>query len=251
MSPAGHPAAPRIAIVTGGHARVGAVISRTLAAQGWQILLHARHGIAAAEALDRELNGAPLGVWPADFSDVEATLASFEALLTTLPAEAELALVCNASRFENDDRHSVTLAHWRAHHAVHYDVPVLLTLALAQRCPRGQTVVLLDQNVENLHERFLSYCLSKGAMYAALKRLALALAPFRVNAVAPGPTLPLPQADLARFEAAAQATPLPGGSPPQDVADAVAWLMQAERVTAQTLFVDAGQHLRQWVEPAD
>jgi len=251
VRPSTDPVVPRIAIVTGGHARVGAVISRTLAAQGWQIQLHARHGIAAAEVLDRELNGVPLGVWQADFSDVEATLASFETLLATLPAEAELALVCNASLFENDDRASVTLARWRAHHAIHYDVPVLLTLALAQRCPRGQAVVLLDQNVENLHERFLSYCLSKGAMYAALKRLALALAPFRVNAVAPGPTLPLPGADLVRFEAAAQATPLQGTSAPEDIADAVGWLMQASRVTAQTLFVDAGQHLRQWAEPAD
>ena len=34
-----------------------------------------------------------------------------------------------------------------------------------------------------------------------MKRLALALAPFRVNAVAPGPTLPLPYADRAAFEA--------------------------------------------------
>jgi NAD(P)-dependent dehydrogenase (short-subunit alcohol dehydrogenase family) len=245
------PVRPRIAIVTGGHARVGEVISRTLAAQGWSVLVHARSGLEAARALDRELNPQPLGVWQADFCEVEAAQASFDALLATLPAEADLALVFNASLFENDARDSVTLARWRAHHAVHYDAPVLLTLALAQRFPRAQAVMLLDQNVENLHERFLSYCLSKGAMHAAIERLALALAPLRVNAVAPGPTLPLPQADLARFEAAARATPLQGACTPQDVADAVAWLMQAGRITGQTIFVDAGQRLRQWVEPAD
>ena len=245
--------AMRIAIVTGGHSRVGRAISEALAARGWRVLLHAFRGTARAEALDQQLNPpphGPMGVWQADFSDTAATLASFETLLATLPAEAELALVHNASAFENDDRDSVTLERFRMHHAVHYEVPVLLTLAAAQRFPRGQALMVLDQNVENLHDQFLSYCLSKGAMHAAMKRLALALAPFRVNAVAPGPTLPLPDADLAAFEAAAQATPLQGAVAPEDVADAVAWLLDARRVTAQTVFVDAGQHLKQWREPA-
>ncbi|WP_442774420.1 SDR family oxidoreductase [Sphaerotilus montanus] len=245
--------AMRIAIVTGGHSRVGRTISEALAARGWRVLLHAFRGTARAEALDQQLNpppDGPMGIWQADFSDTAATLASFETLLATLPAEAELALVHNASAFENDDRDSVTLERFRMHHAVHYEVPVLLTLAAAQRFPRGQALMVLDQNVENLHDQFLSYCLSKGAMHAAMKRLALALAPFRVNAVAPGPTLPLPDADLAAFDAAARATPLQGAVAPEDVADAVAWLLDARRVTAQTVFVDAGQHLKQWREPA-
>lgn len=241
----------RIAIVTGGHARVGRVISTTLARRGWRVLVHANRGIAEAQALDRELNDPPLGAWQADLQEVDASLASFEARLAALPVGAHVALVCNASRFDNDDRQSLTATAWRAHHAVHYESPALMALALARRCPDGQALMILDQNVENLHERFLSYCLSKGAMYAALPRLALALAPFRVNAVAPGPTLPLPQADQARYEAAARATPLPGGCQPQDVADAVAYLLEASRVTGQTVFVDAGQHLRQWTEPAD
>ena len=168
----------RIALVTGGHSRVGRAISEALAARGWRVLLHAFRGTARAEALDQQLNPpphGPMGVWQADFSDTAATLASFETLLATLPAEAELALVHNASAFENDDRDSVTLDRFRLHHAVHYEVPVLLTLAAAQRFPRGQALMVLDQNVENLHDQFLSYCLSKGAMHAAMKRLALAL----------------------------------------------------------------------------
>ncbi|MEX8494964.1 SDR family oxidoreductase [Sphaerotilus sp.] len=243
----------RIALVTGGHSRVGRAISEALATRGWRVLLHAFRGTARAEALDQVLNPpphGPMGIWQADFSDTAATLAAFETLLATLPAEAELALVHNASAFENDDRDAVTLARFRMHHAVHYEVPVLLTLAAARRFPRGQALMVLDQNVANLHDQFLSYCLSKGAMHAALPRLALALAPFRVNAVAPGPTLPLPEADLAAFDAAARATPLQGAVAPGDVADAVAWLLDARRVTAQTIFVDAGQHLKQWREPA-
>ncbi len=245
--------APRLAIVTGGHARVGEVISRRLAAEGWQVVVHARRGAARAQALAHELHGdAAPAIWQADLAEPDAALASFEALLGRLapPAGAEVALVHNASAFEHDTRDDVTGARWRMHHAVHYETPVRMTLALARAFPRGQAVMLLDQNVENLHDQFLSYCLSKGAMHAAMKRLALALAPFRVNAVAPGPTLPLPEADLAAFDAAARATPLQGAVDPADVADAVAWLLGARRVTAQTIFVDAGQHLVPWREPA-
>jgi len=246
----------RLAIVTGGHARVGEAISRLLAARGWSVLIHARQGAARAQALSQELHGPDSpGIWVADLAAPDAALASFAELLASprLSGAArprQIALVHNASIFENDDRDSVTSERWRAHHALHYETPVRLMLALARACPEGQAVVLLDQNVENLHDQFLSYCLSKGAMHAALKRLALSLAPFRVNAVAPGPTLVPATADVAAFEAAAQATPLGGAVDPREVADAVAWLLEAHRVTAQTIFVDAGQHLRQWREPA-
>jgi NAD(P)-dependent dehydrogenase (short-subunit alcohol dehydrogenase family) len=269
--PAGNGALRRIAIVTGGHSRVGEAISRRLHAQGWLVLIHAHRGVAQAAHLEIELNGGligePLGVWQADLGDVSASVAGLRAHLDRLEARwaersaaghqpqspqerLSWALVCNASRFDNDDRVTMTEATWRMHHAIHYESPVMLMQALALRDPEAQAVVILDQNVENLHDRFLSYCLSKGAMYAALPRLALALAPFRVNAVAPGPTLPLPGADLLKFEAAAASTPLQGACSPDDVADAVAWLLQARRTTGQTIFVDAGQHLKQWVEPA-
>jgi len=75
----------RLALVTGGHARVGEVISRTLAARGWTVLVHARQGAARAEALARELHGAASpGIWVADLAEPETALASFEALLARL-----------------------------------------------------------------------------------------------------------------------------------------------------------------------
>ena len=87
-------------------------------------------------------------------------------------------------------------------------------------------------------------------MHAAMKRLALALAPFRVNAVAPGPTLPLPgptgpPSGRRAGHAAAGARSIRPRWPTR-----CNWLLDARRVTAQTIFVDAGQHLRQWKEPA-
>ena len=244
----------KVAIVTGGHARVGEVISRHLSQQGWSVLVHAHRGVERARALDLELHPEPLGVWQADLEDTTQAVAGLEAQLARLSARTtsrtQWALVCNASRFENDGWDTMGPEAWRAHHAIHYETPVFLLQALARRAPQGQAVVVLDQNVLNLHGDFLSYCLSKTAMYAALPRLALAMAPFRVNAVAPGPTLPLPDADLVKFDAAAAGTPLGHGVDPLDVARAVAFLLDARSSTGQTVFVDAGQHLQPWREPA-
>jgi len=74
--------------------------------------------------------------------------------------------------------------------------------------------------------------------------LAQALAPkLRVNAVAPGPTLPSPRQRPEDFAAQAASLPLEHGPTPQDIAAAVLYLAGAESVTGVTIPVDGGQHL--------
>src|SRR5690606_13700211 len=96
---------------------------------------------------------------------------------------------------------------------------------------------------------FFSYGLSKSALYGATVTLAQALAPkVRVNAVAPGPTLPSPRQTDAEFAAQAAALPLRKGPAPGDIAAAVLYLAQANGVTGVTLPVDGGQHIA-WRTP--
>jgi len=92
--------------------------------------------------------------------------------------------------------------------------------------------------------RFFSYTLSKSALYTATTTLAQALAPrLRVNAVAPGPTLPSARQTDVQFSAQAESLPLQRGPRPDDIAAAVLYLAQARSVTGVTLPVDGGQHL--------
>ena len=78
----------------------------------------------------------------------------------------------------------------------------------------------------------------------ATTTLAQALAPrVRVNAVAPGPTLPSPRQSEAEFAQQAAALPLQRGPTPEDIAAAVVYLAQARSVTGVTIAVDGGQHL--------
>jgi NAD(P)-dependent dehydrogenase (short-subunit alcohol dehydrogenase family) len=86
--------------------------------------------------------------------------------------------------------------------------------------------------------------LSKSALHTATITLAQSLAPkLRVNAVAPGPTLPSPRQTNAQFAAQTESLPLQHGPRPEDVAAAVLYLAQAKSVTGVTLPVDGGQHL--------
>jgi NAD(P)-dependent dehydrogenase (short-subunit alcohol dehydrogenase family) len=92
--------------------------------------------------------------------------------------------------------------------------------------------------------QFLSYGLSKSALHVATTTLAQALAPrLRVNAVAPGPTLPNRRQDADAFARYCQAMPLGHGAAPEEIAGAVLFLASANSITGVTIAVDGGQHL--------
>ena len=103
-------------------------------------------------------------------------------------------------------------------------------------------VNLLDQKLANPNPDFFSYTLSKYALAGATEMLAQALAPkVRVNAVAPGITLPSGDQKDADFAAVASDNLLRHPVGAEAVAAAVVYLLDAGSVTGQTLYVDCGQ----------
>ena len=105
-------------------------------------------------------------------------------------------------------------------------------------------VNLLDQRLLKPTPDFLSYGASKAGLGWLTLTLAQALAPrIRVNAVAPGPTLPSTRQSEAHFRRQTDAAILGHGASPGDIAAAACYLMSAPAVTGQTITVDGGQHL--------
>ncbi|MDI1346767.1 MAG: SDR family oxidoreductase, partial [Pseudolabrys sp.] len=137
-------------------------------------------------------------------------------------------------------------AHFDRTMAINLTAPLFLAQAFAAQAPSGRDaaiVNIVDQRVLRPTPKFFSYTVSKSALHNATTTLAQALAPLRVNAVAPGPVLPSPRQSDAQFAAQAASVPLGQGPTPQDVAAAVVYLASATSVTGVTLAVDGGQHV--------
>jgi NAD(P)-dependent dehydrogenase (short-subunit alcohol dehydrogenase family) len=239
-------AARPLALVTGGWRRIGAAIARALAGAGWDLALHA-HSVATFDRVfAAELEGLGATVHP-----LAANLADAEAV-TRLPAEAmalagraPTLLVNCAALFREDTIATVTASMLDEHLAVNLAAPVLLTRALADLTHGDAAVVhILDQRVINPVPDQLSYTLSKQALHAAVRTLGRSLAPrIRVNAVAPGLTLPTPDYSEAQWARLMAMMPLERLADPTDIAEAVLFLAGARAVTGQTIFVDGGAHL--------
>ena len=234
----------RIALVTGGARRIGAAIARALARAGYAVVLHANRSRADAEKLAQEIGAAG-----GRATVVLADLARHEAVAGLIPAAAAFGpltlLVNNAGVFEPDDITTLEREKFDATFAVNLAAPLFLAQAFARQAPAGSAIVnVLDQRVFKPTPRFLSYTLSKSALYAATVTLAQALAPrLRVNAVAPGPTLPSPRQSEREFAAQAASLLLGRGPTAEEIAAAVIYLAGAPSVTGVTIAVDGGQHL--------
>lgn len=244
---------PRAALVTGAGRRVGRAIALRLATAGWNVAVHYGQSRDEAEATAEAVRatGGRSATLAADLAD--------EVQVETLVDRAAEALgpigllVNNASLFEPDRLATLTRASWDAHMATNLRAPVVLMQSFAARLPAendGVIVNILDQRVWNLNEDFLSYTVTKTALWGLTRTLALELAPrIRVCGVGPGPTLPNVRQAAADFDAQAEAVPLRHAVDPTEIADAVAFLSDARSITGQMIAVDGGQHLW-WAPPS-
>lgn len=238
----------KLALVTGGLKRVGAAISARLAEEGWSLALHCR---ADAEP-DHDL-AAILAVHQTRWKGFAADLADPAAVETLLPAVAAhfgqvpALIVNNASLFGEDRPAEATMESLTLYQAINVNAPVILASRLAAMLGDGgkaAVVNITDQRVRHGGGDQFGYTLAKQALAAATETLARALAPgVRVNAVAPGLTLPTDDYRPAQMVRLAAMMPLQRLPEPAEIADAVLWLAEAESVTGQTIFVDGGANL--------
>jgi NAD(P)-dependent dehydrogenase (short-subunit alcohol dehydrogenase family) len=243
---------PRVALVTGGAKRIGRAISLALAEAGFAVAIHAERSLAEAERLAADITEAGHRAMVVH-GDLAAGDAPAAIVRDAVGALGPLTLlVNNASIFEADEVGGLDPKTWDRHFLINLRAPVFLAQAFASQAPAGadaSIVNIVDQRVRKLTPRQFSYTLSKAALHAATTTLAQALAPrVRVNAVAPGPTLPSPRQDPAQFAAQAAALPLEHGPSPEAIAAAVVFLAVSDSVTGETIAVDGGQHIA-WKTP--
>jgi pteridine reductase len=219
------PLAGRTALVTGGAKRVGAAIAAALEAAGARVLVTSR--------------SAPLSF------DL-ATRSGIESLLAALPP-IDL-LVNAAANFIEEPFGSITFENFDATFALNARAPLFLSQTLGTAMKErgyGRIVNIADIAATIPWPSYLPYSMSKAALVALTRGLAKALAPtVLVNAVAPGPVLLPEDFDEAAAKQAVDPTLLKRAGRPEDVADAVVFLMTSDYITGQTVAVDGGRLLR-------
>jgi NAD(P)-dependent dehydrogenase (short-subunit alcohol dehydrogenase family) len=242
----------KTALITGAAKRLGRAIALDLARHGWNIALHYNTSEKEARATEADARTAGIRV-----ALLQANLSrESESAHLVERACAELgplsALVNSASIFENDEWYSADRASWDKHMETNLRAPFVLAQNFARQVPRsgsGAIVNLIDQRVLKPTPQFISYSVSKAALFWLNTTLAQGLAPrIRVNAVGPGPVMRNERQSPADFDRQREATLLGRGAEPQDVCDAVRYLLEAPNVTGQMIAVDGGQHLA-WQTP--
>jgi NAD(P)-dependent dehydrogenase (short-subunit alcohol dehydrogenase family) len=243
----------RTALVTGAARRIGRAIALDLARHGWAVAVHFNRSEDEARAVVAEIErgGGRAALVRADL-DREAEVD------TVVPRATEAlgplgCLINNASLFELDLADTVTRDSWDAHLETNLRAPFVLTQAFARQLPEGRegnVVNLLDQRVWNLTPYFVSYTVSKTGLWTLTRSMALALAPrIRVNAIGPGPALKSPRQTEADFQRQCEMTPLHRGTSPQEICDAVRFILGAPALTGQMIVLDGGQHLGMKLPP--
>jgi NAD(P)-dependent dehydrogenase (short-subunit alcohol dehydrogenase family) len=237
----------RTALVTGAGNRIGAVLARRLAQEGYAVIVH----------YSRDADGAKAVV--ADIESIGGKARAIACDLTNRRARAGLMAKCgkpfgpltvlvnNASIYEPDSATDLDEALWDAHFAIHAEGPVFLARDFAAQLPAGEDgniVNIIDERVLHLSPAYLSYTLSKSTLWTATRTLAQSLAPrIRVNAIGPGPTLAPAGKTNAGFKAAIERLPLQRGASPGEIADGLMFILSARSMTGQMLSLDGGQHL--------
>ncbi len=244
--------ASRVAIVTGGAARIGAAIVERLHADGYRVLIHYRNSASAAGSLASRCNA----VRPDSAIAFAADLADHDSALPIVNAALDRwhrvdLLVNNASEFFPTPLGTITQAVLQQLFAANFAAPLFLSQAawpeLRERS--GSVVNIVDIYAQSPLKEHTVYCTSKAALEMLTKSLALEFAPHvNVNGVAPGAILwPEGPAGLSdkQQQQKLSAIPLQRKGEPSDIAGAVAYLASpaASYITGQIISIDGGRSL--------
>ncbi|MGG1345923.1 EF-P-5 aminopentanone reductase [Bacillus subtilis] len=239
----------KTALITGASGGIGKSISETLAARGYNLLLHYNtNQNAAAELAEKlsEMFGVNAEILQADLSAQDGA-----DKLTSSIVQPIDAIVLNSGRSHFGLITDVDNATVQEMVQLHVASPYMLARNLLPgmiRNKSGAIVAVSSIWGETGASCEVLYSMAKGAQHSFVKGLAKELAPsgIRVNAVAPGAvdTNMMNQFTPSEKEEIADEIPIGRLARPQEIADATAFLLseKASYITGQILSVNGGWH---------
>jgi len=238
----------QVAVVTGSSRGIGKGIALRLAREGMKVVINARtaEAVHATTTEFQDLGIKALAV-PADLGQTKEVHRLFDETLSAF-GTVDL-LVNNAASLKRVHFFEVDEALIDEQLADNIKAPLLCAYRAAEAMREaggGNIVHISSVGGLRAHWRGLPYDVTKGAIDAMTRAMALELADFgiRVNAVAPGATRTekSPTHDSAQSQAYAARVPLRRSGTPLEIGAAVAFLASpdAAYITGQVLYVDGG-----------
>ncbi|HNB41833.1 MAG TPA: SDR family oxidoreductase [Anaerolineales bacterium] len=231
-------------LITGAARRLGRLFALACGRAGADLILHHGHSPQEAESLRDELASLGRRAWvlAADFSHPESASQLIERANELSPLYG---LVNSASIFEPLSLQETSLDDWNYHLNINLTAPFLLSQAFAKHVKQGRIVNILDWRALRPGADHFPYTVTKSALAAMTKSLAIALAPhITVNGLALGAILP-PADQLSASEKIIEAVPVKRWSEAGEAEDALLFLLSSSSayITGEILHVDGGRHL--------
>jgi len=245
MDDSGTTLAGRTALVTGAARRLGRAIALALAQQGVRVVVHYNRSADEAVSTCDQIRRLGVSAWhvQADLADIGQAETLFErAVGKAGPIDI---LINSASTFEKETIWETSAESLEVNLRLHATAPLILARALAGQNRGGAIVNMLDTRVTVYDRHHAAYHISKRALLTLTRMLAIELAPaVAVNAVAPGLILPPAGQDESYLKELAHCNPLNRYGDPEQVADAVLFLLRSRFITGQVIYVDGGYHMK-------
>jgi 3-oxoacyl-[acyl-carrier protein] reductase len=243
----------KVALITGASSGIGAATARELARRGWRVAINYASNQGAAERVAQECGNAI-----AVQADVSRDADCRRLADTVLEQFGAIdALVNNAGTTKvvpHDNLDGLSYDDFQRLFALNVIAPFQMVRACreALKTSRGAVVNVSSVAAVLGTGSSVAYAASKSALETMSLSLARSLAPeVRVNVVAPGHTNTPWHVQMRGAERAAEIerryesiAPLRAVSQPEDVADAIVWLIVgAARTTGEVICVDGGMHI--------
>jgi pteridine reductase len=236
----------KTALITGAAKRVGKAMTIHLAQQGWNIIVHYNTSESDAtrfcDVLANDFPKQQFAVLKADLNEVEEVEKLIPQALQSM-GSLDL-LINNASVFEPALLRQTTTEFLDRQMNVNFRAPFILTRDFAQFAKHGVIINFVDTRIVTNKSNFAAYSISKKALWEMTKMAALEFGPdIRVNAIAPGLTLPPEEKgeDYLWKLAGNIAMKRPGGLDP--ILKSLDFILNNDYLTGQLLFCDGGENL--------
>jgi pteridine reductase len=239
------PLRQKTVLITGAARRIGRLFALACAHAGADIIIHHAHSDSDAETLRLEINALNRQAWifQSDLSDSFQAQNLIPLINRSIPVHY---LINSAAIFESHAMEATSLEDWNRHLAINLTAPFLLsqTFARQAQADEGARIVnILDWRALRPGADHFPYTISKSALAAMTKSMAVALAPrIVVNGLALGAILP-PSDGTANPEIIKN-VPMKRWAIEGEIEQALIFLLTCpEYITGEIIHVDGGRHL--------